>query len=103
MLISFSLALFVFVVTTWFLWDMLESTIFIPFLLACLTFFISHIFIFSGQRFQPKIIQSDSYKIVVWNDGKKENTMLLSATNSLYYVPENLLEVDGLGNLRMKE
>lgn len=97
-------AVIVFVVTLWFLWDTLEAgTIIVPFVCAGLTFLISYVFVFSGQRFQPKIVQSDSYKIVIWNDGEKEQSKLLPATNSLYYVPENLLEVDGHGNLRMKE
>lgn len=104
MLTAILLSVVVFVVTLWFLWDMLdEGLIIVPFIFAGLTFLFSYTTIFSGVRFQPKIIQSESYKIVVWNDGKREQTMLLPATNSLYYVPENLLEVDGHGNLRMKE
>lgn len=97
-------AVIVFVATLWLLWDMLsEGLIVVPFVCAGLTWFFSWVIILSDQRFQPKIIQSESYKIVVWNDGKKENTMLLPATNSLYYVPENLLEVDGHGQLIMKK
>lgn len=106
MVIPVLLSVIVFVVTFglfWY-WGMLEDGIvIIPFVLAGLTLFMSHVIILSGQRFQPKIVQTETYKIVVWNDGEKENSMLLVATNPLYFVPENLLEVDGRGNLRMKD
>lgn len=106
MLIPVLLACIVFVITFglfWY-WGMLEDGIVIvPFVCAGLTLLLSYTIILSGQRFQPKIVQTETYKIVVWNDGEKENSMLLVATNPLYFVPENLVEVDGHGNLRMKD
>lgn len=106
MLISILISLFVLVILIWLFWDIAKSEpeiVFVPFVLAGLTFMLFYAIICFNQHFKPKITQADSYKIVVWNDGKKEHSMLLPATNSLYYVPESLLEVDGHGNLRMKE
>ena len=106
MLISILISLFVLVILIWLLWDIAKSEpaiVFVPFVLAGLTFMLLITVICSRQRFQPKIIQADSYKIVTWNDGKEVNSKLLPATNSLYYVPESLLVVDGLGNLKMKD
>lgn len=106
MVIPVLLSVVVFIITfglLWY-WGMLEDGIvFVPFIFAGLAFFLSYAIILSGKRFQPKIIQSETYKVVVWNDGERENSMLLVATNPLYFVPENLLEVDGQGNLRMKD